>query len=305
MTLQQLKYVTAIADCGSMNEAAKTLFVSQPSLSGAVKELEEEAGIEIFKRTNKGVLPTPEGEEFLGYARQLLNQYELMEDRFIRRTRVKKKFSVSMQHYSFAVKAFVELVKQYGMDEYEFAVYETKTGEVISNVRNFRSEIGVLYENEFNGQAISKILKENNLEFHPLFPCGTYAYLWKGHPLAEKEQISMEELSEFPCLAFDQGDNPSFFLAEEVLSTYDYKRVIRANDRATMLNLMVGLNGYTLCSGIICEELNGSDYCAVPLSQQEQMEIGYIKRSGMMLSPLAERYLEELRKYEGYVLEPV
>ena len=163
MTLQQLKYVTAIADCGSMNEAAKTLFVSQPSLSGAVKELEEEAGIEIFKRTNKGVLPTPEGEEFLGYARQLLNQYELLEDRFIRRTRVKKKFSVSMQHYSFAVKAFVELVKQYGMDEYEFAVYETKTGEVISNVRNFRSEIGVLYENEFNGQAISKILKENNV----------------------------------------------------------------------------------------------------------------------------------------------
>ncbi len=302
MTLQQLKYITAIADCGSMNEAAKTLFVSQPSLSGAVKELEEEAGIEIFKRTNKGVLPTPEGEEFLGYARQLLNQYELLEDRFIRRTRVKKKFSVSMQHYSFAVKAFVELVKQYGMDEYEFAVYETKTGEVISNVRNFRSEIGVLYENEFNGQAISKILKENNLEFHPLFPCGTYAYLWKGHPLAEKEQISMEELSEFPCLAFDQGDNPSFFLAEEVLSTYDYKRVIRANDRATMLNLMVGLNGYTLCSGIICEELNGSDYCAVPLAQQERMEIGYIKRSGMMLSPLAERYLEELRKYEDYVL---
>ena len=173
MTLQQLRYVTAVADCGSMNEAAKTLFVSQPGLSGAIKELEEETGIEIFKRTNKGVLPTPEDEEFLGYARQLLNQYELLEDRFIRRTKVRKKFSVSMQHYSFAVKAFVELVKQYGMDEYEFAVYETKTGEVISNVRNFRSEIGVLYENEFNSQALNKILKENNLEFHPLFTCGT------------------------------------------------------------------------------------------------------------------------------------
>lgn len=192
MTLQQLRYVTAVADCGSMNEAAKTLFVSQPGLSGAIKELEEETGIEIFKRTNKGVLPTPEGEEFLGYARQLLNQYELLEDRFIRRTKVRKKFSVSMQHYSFAVKAFVELVKQYGMDEYEFAVYETKTGEVISNVRNFRSEIGVLYENEFNSQALNKILKENNLEFHPLFTCGTYAYLWKNHPLAKNKTIRME-----------------------------------------------------------------------------------------------------------------
>lgn len=302
MTLQQLRYVTSIADCGSMNEAAKILFVSQPSLSGAVKELEEETGIEIFKRTNKGVLPTPQGEEFLGYARQLLNQYELMEDRFVRRTQVKKKFSVSMQHYSFAVKAFVELVKQYGMDEYEFAAYETKTGEVISNVRNFKSEIGILYENDFNRQALGKILKENNLEFQPLFTCGTYAYLWKKHPLAGKEEISMEELAEFPCLAFDQGDTPSFFLAEEVLSTYDYKRVIRANDRATMLNLMVGLNGYTLCCGIICEELNGNDYCAVRLAQQESMEIGYIKRTGMMLSPLAERYLEALRKYEDCVL---
>ena len=286
-----------------MNEAAKTLFVSQPGLSGAIKELEEETGIEIFKRTNKGVLPTPEGEEFLGYARQLLNQYELLEDRFIRRTKVRKKLSVSMQHYSFAVKAFVELVKQYGMDEYEFAVYETKTGEVISNVRNFRSEIGVLYENEFNSQALNKILKENNLEFHPLFTCGTYAYLWKNHPLAKNKTIRMEELEEYPCLAFDQGDNPSFFLAEEVMSTYDYKRVIRANDRATMLNLMVGLNGYTLCSGIICEELNGSDYCAVPLAEDESMVIGYIKRIGMMLSPLAVRYLDELKKYDRSEVE--
>ena len=302
MTLAQLRYTIAIAKAGSMNEAAKSLYISQPSLSTAIRELEAETGVEIFRRTNRGIAVTPAGEEFLGYARQVVEQYELMEAKYISKEQSRKKFSVSMQHYTFAVNAFVELVKQFGMDEYEFAVYETKTGEVISNVRNFRSEIGVLYENEFNGQAISKILKENNLEFHRLFPCGTYAYLWKGHPLAEKEQISMEELSEFPCLAFDQGDNPSFFLAEEVLSTYDYKRVIRANDRATMLNLMVGLNGYTLCSGIICEELNGSDYCAVPLAQQERMEIGYIKRSGMMLSPLAERYLEELRKYEDYVL---
>ncbi len=302
MTLQQLRYITAVADCGSMNEAAKTLFISQPSLSGAVKELEEETGIELFKRTNKGVLLTPAGEEFLGYARQLLNQYQLLEERFISRTKVKEKFSVSMQHYSFAVKAFVELVKQYGMDEYEFAVYETRTAEVISNVRNFRSEIGVLYQNDFNREAINKILKENYLEFSGLFECRTYAYLWKNHPLANEAEITMEQLAEYPCLAFDQGDNPSFFLAEEVLSTYDYKRVIRANDRATMLNLMVGLNGYTLCSGIICEELNGSDYCAVPLAEKESMTIGYIKRSGMMLSPLAERYLEELQKYEDYLL---
>ena len=302
MTLQQLRYVTAVADAGSMNEAAKILFISQPSLSGAIKELEEETGAEIFKRTNKGVTLTPEGEEFLGYARQLMDQYRLIEERFVKRTSVKKKFSVSMQHYTFAVKAFVELVKQYGMDEYEFAVYETKTSEVISDVRNFRSELGVLFQNEFNQKALSKILKENNLEFHELFTCGTYVYLWKHHPLAARSVIRMEELVEYPCLMFDQGSNNSFFLAEEMMSTYEYKRVIRANDRATMLNLMVGLNGYTLCSGIICEELNGSEYMAIPLWEKERMSIGYIQRSGMMLSSLAIRYLEEIQKYEDCIL---
>lgn len=302
MTLQQLRYITVIAESGSMNEAAKALFVSQPSLSGAVKELEEEVGVEIFKRSNKGVMLTPEGEEFLGYARQLIDHYRLMEDRFVKRTKVRKKFSVSMQHYTFAVKAFVELVKQFGMDEYEFAVYETKTAEVISDVRNFKSELGILYQNDFNRKAVTKLLKENNLEFHELFSCGTYAYLWKNHPLAGQSQVTLEQLKEYPCLMFDQGSSASFFLAEEVMSTYEYKRVIKASDRATMLNLMVGLNGYTLCSGIICEELNGGEYKAVPLSDGGTMDIGYIQRSGMMLSPLAARYLEEIGKYETLIL---
>ena len=297
MTLQQLRYVIQAADSKSMNEAAKALYISQPSLSGAIRDLENEIGIEIFKRTSHGTVLTPEGEEFLGYARQVTDQYELLENRYIYRNKVKKKFSVSMQHYSFAVKAFVELVKQFGMDEYEFAVYETRTYDVILDVKNFKSELGILFRNSFNEKVLNKLLKDNNLEFHELFSCGTYVYLWKGHPLALKEEIRMEELVEYPCLSFDQGTNQSFFLAEEVLSTYEYKRVIKANDRATMLNLMVGLNGYTLCSGIICEELNGSDYRAIPLKADESMMIGYISRKGMSLSPMAQQYLEELKKY--------
>ncbi len=301
MTLQQLRYMVAIAEHGSMNVAAKELFISQPSLSAAIRELEEEIGLEIFKRTNKGVLLTPQGEEFLGYGRQLIDQYQLIQDRFINKTQEKKKFSVSLQHYSFAVKAFVEMVKEYGMDEYEFAIYETRTAEVISDVRNFKSELGILYENEFNKKALEKILKDQNLEFHPLLTCDTYVYLWKGHPLADQKAISIEELSEYPCLMFDQGSNTSFFLAEEVLSTHNYKRTIKTNDRASMLNLMIGLNGYTLCSGIICEELNGSDYRAVPLAEQEQMTIGYIQRSGMTISRLGEQYLEKIRQYEKLI----
>ncbi|MCI8571602.1 MAG: LysR family transcriptional regulator [Lachnospiraceae bacterium] len=296
MTLTQLKYVITIADTHSMNEAARTLFISQPSLSQAVRELEEEIGIILFNRSNRGVKITPEGEEFLGYARQVTEQCRLLEDRYIEKKNSKKRFSVSMQHYTFAVKAFVEMVKQFGMDEYEFAVHETKTYEVIENVKNFRSEIGILYLNDFNRAVLTKLFQESELEFHAIIDCGIYVYMWKGHPLAGKEEIALKELDDYPCLSFDQGINNSFYFAEEVLSTYAYKRLIKANDRATLLNLMVGLNGYTLCSGIICESLNGSDYCAVKLKSEETMTIGYLKRKGVALSPLGQKYLEEIRK---------
>lgn len=294
MTLTQLKYIIMIADTGSMNEAAKALYISQPSLSQSVKDLEREIGTEIFLRNSRGVVMTPEGREFLGYARQVVEQYSLMETRYVQKKNIRKKFSVSMQHYTFAVHAFIELVKQFGMDEYEFAVRETKTYEVIEDVKDFRSEIGILYLNDFNKKIMTRLFHEYGLEFISIFQCGIYVYLWKGHPLAQKSLISMEELQEYPCLCFEQGCRNSFYFAEEVLSTYEYKRLIRANDRATMLNLMVGLNGYTLCSGILCESLNGNEFCAVKLDSEEVMTIGYIKRKGVALSALALKYLEEI-----------
>lgn len=297
MTLTQLKYVIEVANSSSMNEAAKKLFISQPSLSAAIRELELEAGIEIFRRTNRGISLTPEGEEFVGYARQVVEQYKLLESKYVDKESVKKKFSVSMQHYSFAVNAFVEMVKQFGMEEYEFAVYETKTYEVIEDVRNFKSEIGILFLNDFNRQVLTKLFHEYGLEFHEILKCGIYVYMWKGHPLSGRGEISLEELEDYPCLAFEQGNYNSFYFAEEVLSTYEYKQLIKANDRATMLNLMVGLNGYTLCSGILCEELNGSDYCAVRLKSDEIMTIGYLVRKGVAVSPLGKKYLEEIAKF--------
>lgn len=301
MTLQQLKYVLTIADCGSMNEAAKQLFISQPSLSETMKELETEIGLDIFLRSNRGIVITPEGEEFLGYARQVTEQFGLLQSKYIDK-KVKEKFSVSTQHYTFAVKAFVETVKQIGMEQYEFAVHETTTISVIENVKNFKSEIGVLYENDFNEKVLNKMFKENGLEFVELFSCDTFVYLWSGHPLAKQDVITMEELDEYPCLSFDQGKNNSLYLAEEMKSTYEYRRLIKANDRATLLNLMIGLNAYTLCSGIICEDLNGNDYKAVPLKETEKMRIGYIKRKGAKVSHIGELYIEELKKYKEKVM---
>lgn len=210
-----------------------------------------------------------------------------------------------MQHYTFAVNAFVEMVKQFGMDEYEFAIRETKTYEVIEDVRNLRSEMGILYLNDFNRKVLTKLFAESNLEFHPIMECGIYVYMWKGHPLADREEIGIEELEEYPCLSFEQGNYNSFYFSEEVLSTYEYKRLIKANDRATLLNLMVGLNGFTLCSGIICEELNGSEYCAVKLKSDDVMEIGYLKRLGMSLSPLGKKYLEEIGRFREMTIKQV
>ncbi len=298
MTLQQLQYAVTIADLKSMNKAAAVLFVSQPALSATIRSLEEELHIQIFVRSNKGIIITPDGEQFLAYARQMVQMQTMIEEHYTGKKHVKKKFSVSMQHYSFAVEAFIKLAREFGMEEYEFAIHETKTAEVIDNVKNGRSEIGILYCNEFNKKVMHKIFSQNGLEFHKLFSCGISVYICESHPLAKKSVIAFDELKDYPCLSFEQGDNNSFYFAEEVFSTYEYHQIIKADDRATMLNLMVGLNGYTLCSGIICEELNGGGYVAVPLDTEDVMDIGYIKRKNMPLGLLGSKYLEILKSYQ-------
>ncbi|MBR6394178.1 MAG: LysR family transcriptional regulator [Ruminococcus sp.] len=297
MTLQQLHYVITISETGSMNKAAEQLYIAQPSLTSAVRELEKEIGVVIFNRSGKGVSLTNDGAEFITYARQVYQQYETLQDKYLG-GKVKKKFGVSAQHYSFAVKAFVEMVKQFGTSGYEFAIRETRTAEVIEDVSTLRSEIGVLYLSDFNRNMMTRLFSTNGLEFHKLIECGVYAYLWKGHPLADQKSIPFSALEEYPCLTFEQGDKSSLYFAEEIFSTHDIKRVIKACDRSTMLNLMKGLHGYTFCSGIICGSLNGSDYTAVPLADDDSiMEIGYITKKNIILSEMGEVYINELEKY--------
>ena len=308
MTLQQLHYAITIAECGSLNKAAEMLYIAQPSLTSSLRELEKELGITIFNRGGRGVTLTSDGAEFLLYARQVYNQYEALMEKYGDAHGLKKKFGVSTQHYSFAVKAFVELVKCFDTSQYEFAIRETKTKEVISDVASMRSEIGILYMSDFNRAAIGKLLRTANLDFHRLIDCRAYVYLWSGHPLANKSSISFDELKDYPCLSFEQGDASSFYFAEEILSTREYSRTIKANDRATMLNLMIGLNGYTLCSGIICEELNGDGYIAVPfdadsVDESSVMEIGYITRHGTALTNIGSCYIDEIKKYLGIASE--
>ncbi len=304
MTLQQIHYVITISEQGSFNKASEVLYISQPSLTESVRELEKELGIVIFHRSGRGVTLTSDGMEFITYAREMYHQYETIMDRYGENGTVKKKFAVSTQHYSFAVKSFVELVKKLSTDEYEFALREVRTQKVIDDVSNLKSEIGILYLSEFNSPLLTKLMRTNKLEFHELITCDAYVYLWKGHPLAKNEKIRFEELIEYPSLSFEQGGNGSMYFDEEILSSNHYPRTIKATDRATMLNLMVGLNGYTLCSGIICEELNGSDYTAVPYEPDSEhpgskMRIGYITKKNIHLSRVGKLYIEELKKYLG------
>ncbi len=297
MTLQQLNYAIVISEVGSMNKAAEQLYIAQPSLTSAIKELEKEIGITIFNRGARGISLTADGSEFITYARQLYQQYENLHDKYVGGG-LKRKFGVSAQHYSFAVQAFVDMVKEFNTHEYEFAIRETKTANVINDVSTLKSEIGIIYLSSFNRQVITKIIQSNHLEFHHLINCDIFAYLWKGHPLSSKASVSIEELKDYPCLTFEQGDKSSFYFAEEIIDTTEFARVIKASDRSTMLNLMKGLNGYTFCSGIICGELNGSEYTAIPIEDvTDKMEIGYITRNDTIISDIGKMYIEKINAF--------
>ena len=296
MTLQQLKYVITVAETGTITEAANQLFISQPSLTNAIHELEKEMNIVIFNRTNKGISLSKEGEGFLGYARQVLEQAAILEDKYKRNGGGKKQFCVSTQHYSFAVNAFVDLIKEYGQEEYDFSLRETQTYEIIEDVARLRSEIGILFLNDFNQAVINKILKSYDLEFHLLFIAKPHVFISRSHPLAEKKVITNQELEIYPYLSFEQGEHNSFYFSEEIFSESERKKNIRVRDRATLFNLLIGLNGYTVCSGVIDKKLNGSEIIAVSLADESDMRIGYITHRKGVISRLGNSYLEALMK---------
>ncbi len=297
MTLQQLKFVITVAAEGSISEAARVLYLSQPSLTASIRELETELNLQIFQRTSRGVVLTNAGEEFLGYARQVMEQINLIEEKYVGKDPGKSQFCVSTQHYSFAVEAFVDLLRQYGRESYDFRLRETQTYEIIEDVARLRSEVGVLYLNGFNEVVLKKTLQENDLTFHPLFRAEPHVFVSSASPLAEKKAISLEDLEPYPRLSYEQGEHNSFYFSEEILSTLESRKEIMVCDRATLFNLLIGLDGYTICSGVISEELNGKNIVAVPLMVDDYMEIGYITHRRLIPGRLATQYIEALRRH--------
>ena len=297
MTLQQLKYVIEVANKGSISEAAKSLFISQPSLSAAIKELEKELRITIFARTNRGVVVSPEGEDFLSYARQILQQVALVEDQYINSTPSKQRFSVSTQHYTFTATAFVDLIKEFGADEYEFTLRETKTYEIIEDVKSLRSEIGILYLSNFNEAVLRKIIKESDLVFTELFSVKPHVLVSHVNPLVGKKSVSLKDLEDFPFVTFEQGENNSFYFSEEILSTISRKKVIKVSDRAAVANLLVGVNAYIISTGVFPAYIHGEHLVAIPLEVDEVIRIGTITHRDYVPTRLGEIYLTALRKF--------
>lgn len=297
MTLQQLTYIKMTAECGNITEAAEKLFISQPSLSAAIHNLEKEMGVTVFVRSKKGVVLTREGEELLSYAGMLLEQADIMKEHFgVGKARMPK-FSVSCQHYSFAVNAFVDVVQTYDAVKYDFILRETQTGEIIDDVANGKSELGVIYLSEHNEEVLTKLIKKNGLIFEELFTAEPHVFISNVHPLVAKAKIQLEDLKPYPYLTYEQGERNSFYYAEEFLSMLDMPKNIQVRDRATMFNLIIGLNGFTVCSGVISEELNGSQIIARPLDMDVQMRIGLVKKKNILFSRYADTYIEALKKY--------
>lgn len=301
MRIQQLEYLERIVEASSINEAAKRLFLTQPSLSNAVKELENEMGIQIFQRSSGGISLTAEGREFMTYSKQILDQVNLMNERYKNGQQRKQSFSVSAQHYAFVVHAFVELIKSVNANEYQFTLRETETQNIFNDLAQFKSELGILYTNGFNQKIMQRLFKENNLVFTPLFVAKPHIFVSRYNPLTSKSSVNLSDLEDYPYLSYEQGEVNSFYFSEEILSTLSHKKSIKVSDRATIFNLMVGLNGYTISSGIISSKLNDDKIVAIPLNVDDDITMGWLKHRQVELSPLAERYLTMLKEHiKGY-----
>ncbi len=304
MTLQQLLYALTIAEKGSMNKAAESLFISQPSLTLAMKDLEKELGITIFRRSSRGVELTNDGEDFLISARQIYQQYEVLKDKYSGDRNMRRKFAVSTQQFSFTSKAFVETAKQYENSTYDFTIRETDYSAVINDVGKMRSEIGVIYQSDLNHKLINKLLRDNDLEFTELSEDSVCVYLCKDHPLAGEESLTLSMLKDYPCVSFEQGDQNSLYFAEEIIENGEYEKTIRCSDRASMINMLVGLNGFTYAACVTYNEFNGGKCVAIPLKLEHAhkslaITIGYITKKHSVLTDIGREFIRQLAVYTG------
>ena len=297
VTIQQLKYIVSVVENGTITEAAKKLYISQPSLSNAIKDIEEEVGITIFIRSRAGIVVTPEGMEFVGYARQVLRQMEILEDKYISHTPGKVRFCVSSPHYVFTTNAFVDIVEAFGKERFEFILHETTVHQILEDVKNRFSDLGIIYISHDNEPTIRKTLEESKLSFSPLFTVKPQVFIRDTHPLTRWDSVKLDDLQRYPRINFMQSTEDPMRLAEELYSELSTEKSIMVSDTGSLVNLLLGTDAYTISNGFFPRYLQGTKIVGVPLAEDEEMHIGYILSEKQELSELGRAYVEKIKLY--------
>ena len=290
MTIQQCRYVLAIAKCSSFSEAAKQLFIAQSSLSLGIKSLETELNIRIFDRSGYGVHLTDEGAEFIRYAEQICQNSDLVAERYGKR--IQQKLYIATQHYDFIADLFGAFLNETENEGYRFSIREIETYNVIRDVQTAYSDIGIIAIRDSNLEIMKRFLGGRKLLFTPVFSVTPHVFLRKDHPLADCDRLTVEELKEYPYVSYAQGENNSVYFTEELMDASNVDKHIEISDRATLMNVLMVTDAYTVGTGVMPSALNRGDIISIPLDSTALYYIGYILNGERKISEMMQKFID-------------
>ena len=295
MNIQQLRYVVAIANSGTFREAAEKMYVSQPSLSISVRDLEKELGFKIFRRTSSGTFLTRRGMEFYEKAQELVKGFDVFQNQYANPEEEKKEFSISSQHYDFLPPLITQFSVLYPENK-DFRIFESTTVQILDEVAQGHSELGIIYLNKQNTTGIMQRVDKLGLEVVDLIPFQTHIYLRKGHPLAKKEFLVMEDLAHLPTVRFTQEKDEYLYYSENFVDTSSSSQLFNVTDRATLNGILERTDAYATGSGFLdSQSVNG--ITVIPLIDDLNNKMVYVKREEVDLSPVAEKFVQVMEAY--------
>ena len=295
MTIQQCKYVLEILKKGSFNEAAKTLYIAQSSLSAAVKSLESELNIKIFERSNNGVCLTSDGAEFVRYASQIIEQNDFILAKYKSEQRYQKLY-IATQHYDFVADIFGKMLNTVTDDSYKISLIETKTYNVINDVENGYCDIGIIAIKNTDFDIMKRILINKKLNFTPLFKTSPHVFVRKKHPVCNQNILTYTQLMQYPFVSYEQGNHNVSFFTEEIMESIDVKKHIEISDRASLMNVLMTTDSYTIGTGIMPSALNEGKIISIPLESSSYYNIGYIFHTDRKCSDLTAHFINMLEE---------
>ena len=296
MTLQQCIYILEIHNTGSFSEAARKLFVAQSSLSTSVKCLEDELGIKIFERSKNGAVLTVEGAEFVRYAAEMVSKNDFILNRYKNSQRGARLF-VSTQHYDFIADAFCALVMKTADAEYSLSLQEKETYDVIRDVEIAYSDVGIIAIEDQNLDIMNRYLQSKEISFTTIFKVSPHVFIRREHPLSSEPLLHYEMLNNFPYLSYEQGAHKDSWFKEEMISGEFANKRIVISDRATLMNILLKTNAYTVGTGIMPSALNEGKIISVPLESNSLYSVGYITRNDKRPAPILQEFLSLILQF--------